>query len=305
MPHPGATPYVYILSSCAWFAAMGLLAHEAAREGCHWLMIVVARSSFVAVVALAALIVLRIRPAILRPRGLWLRSLAGSISMLATFYALANMPVSDVLVVTNTFPIWVAVMAWPLAGERPTVAVVLAALCAVAGIAIALQPGQAGFDWRPVLAAAVAAAFTAAAMLGLNRLRNVAPLAVVLHFSVISACVGGFALLVFAEGNGRWAGLDRAEPLWLLAAVGLSATGGQIFLTLAYAAGSPVRVSIVALTQVVMVLAIETAIGRKTLGPHAVIGTLLVLAPAAWLIARDRRPTRTTEEVEVEEVAIE
>ena len=60
-----------------------------------------------------------VRLVLWRPRTLWIRSLAGSFSMVCTFYALTRLPVAQVLTVTQMFPIWVALLSWPLAGEAP------------------------------------------------------------------------------------------------------------------------------------------------------------------------------------------
>src|SRR5437763_470516 len=118
MANPGLPPYGYILASCVWFSAMGLLVHEAGREGCPWLIVATARSALAALLAVTAALILGVRLVAFRPRMLWIRSLSGSCSLLATFYALIHMEVSDVLTITNTFPIWVALLSWPLAGEK-------------------------------------------------------------------------------------------------------------------------------------------------------------------------------------------
>jgi drug/metabolite transporter (DMT)-like permease len=36
------------------------------------------------------------------------------VSLVCGFYALARMPVADVLTLTNMFPVWVAVLSWPI-----------------------------------------------------------------------------------------------------------------------------------------------------------------------------------------------
>ena len=297
-------PYVWMLSGCFWFSLMGLSAH-ALGPLCDWQVVAVARSGLATVFALMAALVIGARLAFLRPRVLWIRSIAGSCSMVATFYALTRLPVSDVLTLQNTSPIWVALLSWPLAGERPTWAVWGAVACSVTGVVLTQQPDlllgggvvapenvsrYLGLP-LPAWSALAASVFTACAMLGLNRLGGVSSLGVVVHFSGVATIFCAMADLIFDHTTG----IDRlGDPrvLGLLLAVGGTATVGQIFLTLAFRAGSPTKVSVVGLSQVVMVMAVEAMIGWKTLTPATVVGTALVLGPTAWLMARETRRAR-------------
>jgi drug/metabolite transporter (DMT)-like permease len=308
MANPGLRPYGYILASCVWFSAMGLLAHEAGREGCPWLIVAAARSTLAAFIAVSAALALGIRLVAFRPRMLWIRSLSGSCSLLATFYALIHMEVSEVLTITNTFPVWVALLSWPLAGEKPTIGVWIAVLCSVAGVAFALQPESEAFRWKPALLAFCASFFTAVAMLGLNRLKGIAPLAVVVHFSTVSAliCLGLLVRQHFLVRDAiDFEKLERPELIGMLLGIGATAAVGQIFLTRAFATGSPTKVSVVGLSQVVMVLAAESLMDRRPINWRIIVGTALVLGPVAWLMARERRPPKAPDETELEEVAIE
>lgn len=308
MNQPGVRPYAWMLSGCVFFSVMGLLANAAGRE-CDWRLVLLARSGLVTLFALSLALIVRARLAFLRPGVLWMRSLAGSCSMVATFYALTrpDFPVSNTLTLTNTFPVWVAVLSWPMVGERPTAGVWIAVLCAVIGVALTQQPQVAGFP--PAAWAALAASlFTAVAMLGLNRLRGVSSLGVVVHFSAVSTLFGLSTFLLFERGN---APDHLADPAVLakLLGVGLTATAGQVFLTLAYRSGSATKVSVIGLSQVVMVMAFEAAFNDRHFDPMSLVGTALVLGPAGWLMLRARKKpvdsAKPPAEPVVEEVAIE
>ncbi len=293
-PHPalaaGRQPYVWMLCGCAWFAAMALLTHEAGRVY-DWPTVALARSALVTLFAAVLAVRQRVRFVVLRPGMLWLRSLAGSLSMVFTFYALTHLPPSEVLTLTNTFPIWVALLSWPLAGERPSGGVWVAVICSVAGVAIAQQPHADGVGPAAV-AAVFASLFTAVAMLGLNRLKGVDSLAVVVHFSAVATLFAAVTAVVVACAHGPTRPPSAPHPpvdLALLFGVGATATAGQVFLTLAYTAGSATRVSVVGLSQVVMVMAAEAALGLRAVTPAAVVGTALVLGPTGWLMARGKR----------------
>src|SRR5258707_193050 len=70
------------------------------------------------------------------PWRLWVRSVAGSCSMVCTFFAFAKLPAADVLTLTNTFPIWVAVLSWPLYGRPPGGKMLLAIGVGVLGVVL-------------------------------------------------------------------------------------------------------------------------------------------------------------------------
>ena len=272
--------------SCGWFSAMGLLAH-ALYDTCDWQAVALARSGLATLFALALALLTGTRLVFLRPRVLWIRSLAGSGSMVGTFYSLTHLPVSDVLTLTNTFPIWVALLSWPLAGERPTFPVWGAVFCAVAGVAVTQNADFSHFKLAH-FAALFASFFTAIAMLGLNRLQGIASLAVVVHFSAVSCvfCLGAYIAFETPIGTVRqW----EAPVLLHLLAVGATATVGQLFLTKAFRSGSATRVSVVGLSQVVMVMLYEAMVEGRHFELRQLLGTLLVLGPTAYLMARERR----------------
>ena len=284
-PH-GLQPYGWMLMSCVWFSAMGLLTHGL-KETCDWQTVTLVRSGLATLFAFLLAMLAGTQLVFLRPRVLWVRSLAGSSSMIGTFYALTHLPVSDVLTLTNTFPVWVALLSWPLAGERPTLPVWGAVGCAVVGVAVTqnadfshLEPAH--------FAALFASFFTAIAMLGLNRLHGVASLAVVVHFSAVSVVVGLGAYFAFDRPIGTSQQTDPTVLLHLLA-VGATATVGQLFLTKAFRSGSATRVSVVGLSQVVLVMLYEGMVQNRQFGWSQVLGTLLILGPTAYLMARERR----------------
>src|SRR5437660_39633 len=114
------------------FAVMSTLARSIGDD-CSWPLIALSRSLWALVLAALFARAVGARFVFLRPRTLWIRSIAGSISMLSTFYALTQLPVSDVLTLTNMFPIWVAILSWPLLRESPSGRVWVAVVSAVAG----------------------------------------------------------------------------------------------------------------------------------------------------------------------------
>ena len=197
-----------------------------------------------------------------------------------------------------------------MAAEKPTLGVWFAVLFSVAGVGVAVQPHGDGFQLVPTFFALFAAFFTAVAMMGLNRLRSVHPLAVVTHFSAVCTMFGAVGITVAATGildidaagDPDW---HRHPLVWLeIVGVGMTATIGQLFLTLAFSRGTATKVAVVGLAQVVMVMVLEIALGWKTFEATMLLGTVMVLMPVAWLMTRERRERQRAIPA-VEEAAIE
>src|SRR5262249_60082622 len=107
------------------FASMGALAH-ALGGSCTWQVVALARTALPLLLVTPLALAGGARLVVFRPRTLWMRSIAGSFSMMATFFAITHLPISDVFTLTNMFPIWVAVLSWPLLKEPPAPGVWLA-----------------------------------------------------------------------------------------------------------------------------------------------------------------------------------
>lgn len=290
-------PYVWMLCGAFSFAVMATLTNDLTRIPtpdleplCDWQTVVVFRAGLVTL--FAALLAKQAGAKLVwfRPGRLWVRSVSGSCSMVCTFYAFGHLHAEDVVTLSNTFPLWVALLSWPLYGQAPGWRMVFAILIGIAGVFLVEQPhleaGNLG-----VFAALAAALFTAVAMLGLHRLHDIDPRAVVVHFSLVATlfCFGAFLVTPRAQPVER-----VLEPgvLLRLVGVGVSATIGQVFLTLAFGRGAPAKVSVVGLTQIVFAMVLcAWAFGRS---PNAVglVGTALVIAPTAWLLTRPRGPTK-------------
>ncbi len=296
MSDSGTRPYVWMLCGSFSFTLMAELAQVLTRGipggplaiavGADWQTAAIARSALAALFATVMVLLARAKLVVFRPKRLWVRSVAGSCSMVCTFFAFANLPAADVLTLTNTFPLWVAVLCWPLYGQVPDAKVWVAVGCGIVGVALIEQPHLEAGNWGAA-AALAAAGFTAVAMLGLHSLHGVDPRAVVLHFSAVATLFSLAAFLV-APRSADPARLTDTPVLLMLLGLGLAATVGQLFLTLAFGRGAPAKVSVVGLSQVVFALVFDVYLWGRTLNAAAALGTFLVLAPTAWLLTRPR-----------------
>jgi len=75
-----------------------------------------------------------------------------------------------------------------------------------------------------------------------------------------------------------------------------------MFLTLAFAAGAPAKVSVVGLTQIVFALTFDVFLFNHPVDRVTLLGTGLVIAPTAWLLTRPRTPTPAPEIIPEHEI---
>ena len=294
MSVPSHRPYVWMLCGCVSFAFMSALAHEVSQY-CNWQTVAFFRSFLVLVIVGAVCVVQKTPFVVWRPARLWHRSLAGSFSLVTAFFALAKLKASTVTTLTNTFPIWVALLSWPMLGLFPSWRAWLAVLGGVVGVILIQQPqaGDSDLAFGLALASAVS---TSVAMLGLHRLKGVNPNAIVVHFSGVATLASAVAMLCF-EARADAKPFYEPYHLALLLAVGLFASIGQMFLTRAFAAGDPAKVSVVGLSQVVFTLLIDVAFVGHELTRWVLLGTFLILAPTAWVMLERKKPVVVSEPV--------
>jgi len=129
-------------------------------------------------------------------------------------------------------------------------------------------------------------------MIGLHHVREIDPRAVVAHFSAVALAGCVLSLWVFPTSH-EWSLSLRTVSLLL--AVGVCATVGQLFLTLAFASGPPAQVSVVGLSQVGFVMLMEMAIMGRSFSAITLLGIALVIAPTAWSLIRSATHRKTEE----------
>lgn len=281
-------PAAWMISAAFCFATMGALTHEVGSR-CDWLLIAFIRIFSTFVFSMALALGGGARLVLWRPRTLWWRSIAGTVSVACTFYALTRLPVADVLTLTNTYPLWIVLTTF-VGGRRGGRATDLACVaCGVLGVVLIQQPHGAGpGSAGGVAIALLASVTTAVAMLGLHRLKDVDARAVVAHFSGLASL--SMALwLVVARPLAELAGSLDGRSMLLLLGVGLSGTAGQILLTKAYASGPPAKIAVLSLTQVVFGLAFDVLLQGRALTWPTLLGFVMVLGPTAWITSRAAR----------------
>lgn len=280
--------YSWMLTGSFFFTCMGVLTFElGGGDGpdADWRVIALFRSAIAFAAGLAVCLGSGGKLLFWNPPILWLRSLAGSGSMVCTFFALTRLPPPEVMTLTNTYPIWIGLFSILFLREWPGYGVLIAALVGVAGVALVQQP-HGGDDPLAVASALGASWFTALAMMGLNRLKGHHPWAIVAHFSGV-ATVTMAALLWIWPGQWVESGWEmEGKSLAMLVGVGLGATLGQWCLTQAFTKGVAVRVSIVGLSQVCFSLLFDWFLFGRSTNAISLLGMFMVILPTAWIMSQ-------------------
>jgi drug/metabolite transporter (DMT)-like permease len=278
--------YLWMIGAMLAFASMGALAHGLRKE-CGWEVIALTRS--VVIVTLSGFIVLAggVKLRFWQPPTLWIRSIAGTISMLMVFYSFTRLPIAIVVTLLNLAPVWVAILSWPLLKHAVGKGVWIATVIGFAGVVLIQQPQLAQGNFA-VLAPLGASFFVAIVMISLHRLQHIDNRVIVFHFAVVSLI--GCVAAVLVSGFTTTSQVSLVPMVWLmLVGVGLASTTGQLLLTAAFASGPPANLSVVGLTQVGFAMMYDVLIWGHKFDLLSILGIVLVVAPTAWLLFRERR----------------
>jgi drug/metabolite transporter (DMT)-like permease len=280
-----------MLAGAFAFAAMGAFAHALGGRA-DWLVVALVRAAFMFAATAGLALAAGVRLAVWRPRTLWVRSLAGSFSLVCNFFALTRLPVADALTLSNTYPLWIVLITALVLREAPTLGEAAGVGCGLLGVALIQRPHLApSGDPTATGVALLSSVSTAVALLGLHRLRELDTRAVVAHFAGVATLVS-LGWLAARPGVLSPRLLDPGT-LGLLLGVAATGTVGQFCLTRAYSGGKPARLAVIGLTQVVFALGFDMLLWSRTLSAPTALGFALVLAPSGALgLTNSRRLAR-------------
>ncbi|KAB2922044.1 MAG: DMT family transporter [Bacteroidetes bacterium] len=279
-----------MLFSAFCFALMGAFTHSL-RETFDWRITGFARAfiNFVLIVLLARATG---TPLIFRaPSSLWWRSIAGTISIVCTFYVFANLPIAEATSLSNLVPIWMALLIAVVENRLVSRSVLVSIVLSVVGVFFIQQPH---FDTSgiAVYVGIMQALFAAVAVYNLHRTKNLHPTTVVAHFTGVASVVT-FAVMLPSLPQL----LEGARYTWpvivSLLGVGLTGTVAQLAMTRAYLLGNPSINSTVGLAQVAIATVLDILIWDRHFGTETILGILLITIPATFFVARIQIRNRT------------
>jgi len=200
-----------------------------------------------------------------------LRGLAGLASMYCFFYAIAHMRLPDAVLLNYSLPLFMPFVEAAWLGEPFPRRLWGPVGLGFAGIVLILKPGLGLF--QPVaLIGLLAAVFASVAQVGIRQLTGTEPVVrIIFYFGVVSTLVAAL------PAAAAWRTPVGSE-WWLLCAIGVLATGGQLFLTSAYAHAPAARVGPFVYSSVVFAGVLEWALWRSVPDAMALAGMVLVAA---------------------------
>lgn len=270
---------------------MGAFAH-ALREDVSWEVIALTRSFVVLLLSGGILFASGVPLRFRGPWQLWARSICGSISMLFIFFSLTRLPVAIVITLINLAPAWVAIASWFLMPETRRKSTWIAVAVGFVGVFLIQQPELVQGN-HAVFAPLIASLLLAVVMMALHHARDIDSRAVVLHFAM-TACLTSFCVFLFSAWRTSLQISLQPGVAFMLLATGVAATSGQLLLTIAFASGSPEKVSVVSLTQVGFAMFYDLFVWGHQFNVLSLIGIALVVAPTGWLLYVERRQLAET-----------
>jgi drug/metabolite transporter (DMT)-like permease len=200
-----------------------------------------------------------------------IRSLAGIASMYCFFYTLAHMRLADAVLLNYSLPIFIPFVESAWLGEDFPRRLWIPVAVGFVGVIVILRPGSGLME--PVALLGVASAlFAAVAQVGVRRLTRTEPVARIVFYFAITAT--GLSALPTAVS---WR--TPHGPVWLAAlAMGLTATGGQLAMTRAYAHAPASQVGPFIYSSVVFAAGLDWLFWRTLPDAFTLAGGALVVA---------------------------
>ncbi|HEX7917151.1 DMT family transporter [Rudaea sp.] len=228
-----------------------------------------------------------------RSFGLYLvRGTTGTLSMLASFWALAHLPLAQAISISYSTPLFVTVGAVLILGEVVRARRWSAVVVGFVGVLIIMRPGgmadsnqYVSFDMLIALAGAAFAAMSYIAIKYLSRTES--PDAVVIYMSAIMTVMSLVPALL------HWTWPDAAGWFWLVL-TGLLATIAQVCMTRAYQAGEVSALIPINFIQLPVVVACAWFAFGQTIDTATVIGAVIIIGANVYIARREAMLARRT-----------
>lgn len=219
-------------------------------------------------------------------RGLLVaRGVLGFSAVACFFYALSHLPLAEATVIQYTNPVFTALIAALVLGERLRMVEAAGVALSLVGVVLVARPGflfglTSALDPVAVGVAVAGAVLSASAYVTVRRLgRSEHPLVIVFYFALISTLGSAF----FLPG----APAPRGWEWPVLLGVGLAAQGGQVFMTLGLKEERAGRAMSVGYVQIVFAAVWGVIFFGEFPGPWGLAGTGLVLL-GTFIVGRRR-----------------
>lgn len=225
-----------------------------------------------------------------RPFGHVLRGVIGVFAMGLAFFALTRLPLPEAITLNYAQPLFVVIFSALFLGEMVRVYRWSAVAVGLVGVVIVSWPklsllsggAQMGSDeFLGVIAALMAAAFSAAAMLQVRSLVHTEKSAVIVIWFSLTASVAG--LMTFPFG---WQPIDANQALFLVIA-GVCGGIAQIFMTEAYRHAEASTVAPFEYTSIIVAIAVGYLVFGEYPTIHIIVGGTIVIGAGVFIVWRE------------------
>jgi len=221
-------------------------------------------------------------------RLLFMRGFLGYLALSCVFHSVAVMPLADATVIQYLYPLFTAVLAMVLLGERPTRKVAVAGFASIAGIVLVAKPSflfgalttaPAPLD---VLIAIAGAFLTALAYVGVKKLTALEdPLVIVFYFPLVTLPATVPALVHSAV-------MPHGLEWLVLVGVGVATQAGQVWFTRGLQFETATTATALTYMQVVFATAWGAMFFGEVPDSRTICGAVLVVS-GAFLLGVTRR----------------
>ncbi len=215
------------------------------------------------------------------------RSMAGLVSLWLYFFALTQLPLATAVTLNYTSPLFLAMLVTVLSREKLHRPLLLTLVSGFMGILLVLRPHLGPDQWFPSLLGLLSGFGAGVAYLNVRTMGELGEpeWRIVLYFSGLSTIVLGIYLLFAPRHPLTWANL------WVLLALGGTATVGQLAMTRAYRTGSTWLVANFAYSAIVFSSFLGILFFREWLSWSGWLGVTIVIIAG---IAASREVRRNT-----------
>ncbi|MDL5367481.1 DMT family transporter [Xanthomonas sp. NCPPB 2654] len=213
------------------------------------------------------------------PRYL-LRTAVGLVSMLAGFWAIGHLPLSQAIALSYSTPLFVTLAAAFWLGENVRLRRWMAVLCGFAGVLIIVRPGAATFS-TGTLVALLAAVMSALVAIQIKQLARADSANTVVFYTYVFWVPMSLLPALFA-----WTWPHGIDWLWLLA-TGLFGTLGQLLWTRALRIGEVSALTPISFIQLPFVALLGWWLFGEAIAPHTLLGAAIIIAANVYIAHRE------------------
>ncbi len=278
---------IYIIISAFFFALMGLFVKLSGD-------VPIIQKSFFrnAVAMIFALVVITKSKAWALPKGknigyILIRSVAGTLGIFCNFYALSHMNLADASMLNKLSPFFAVVLSIFILKEKPNWKQIFAVALAFIGAMFVMKPTF-SFEGIPGIAGFIGGlgagiAYTYVRKLSQNNFKG--PL-IVFYFSAFS-CVVTLPWIIF-----NYSPMSLSQWIFLILA-GLSASGGQFFITSAYSYAPAKEISVYDYSQIIFTTLLSLMVFGDLPDILSFVGYAIIISAAIFNAWNSLKKTKT------------